>query len=202
MPKEKSRRRTRINRRFGKAIHKVKKAFEKKPYAPGQHGRNRRKETDYAISLKEKQKLKFMYGMGEKQFRLTFDEAKRRTGVTGENFLRLLEKRLDNIVYLLGFVSSRPAARQFVRHGHIRVNGHKVDIPSYSCQSGDVIEVKDKVSAKQVAVRSLDNVYGAPPVWLTLEAEQLKGTINRDPSAEELEKDIINIQLIVEFYSR
>lgn len=194
---------TRINRRFGQAIFAPSKAFERKPHPPGIHGpRLRRKVSDYSIGLNEKQKLRFMFGLTEKQFRLTFEKAKRKRGVTGENFLQLLETRLDNVVYQMGLARSRQAARQFVGHGHIRVNGHKVDIPSYEVKAGDVIEVRDRTSSRQLATRCLDETqYRAVPAWLAVERDALRGTVNRLPEPEEMEQGI-NLQLIVEFYSR
>lgn len=193
----------RHNRRFGMAIFAPGKAFERKPYIPGQHGRKvRRKTSDYSIGLIEKQKLRLMYGLTEKQFRLTFKEAKRRGGVTGDNFLQMLESRLDNVVYKLGMGRSREATRQFVNHGHVKVNGHKVDIASYQCSEGDIVEVREKTSSRQLATRSLDGIqYKAPPAWLTIEADALRGTVNRLPSKEELDAGV-NVQLVVEFYSR
>lgn len=193
----------RINRKFKMAIFGATKASERKPYPPGQHGpRLRRKESGYSIGLNEKQKLRYMYGLTEKQFRLAFGRAKRKDGVTGNNFLQILDSRLDNVVYLLGFARTRRASRQFVNHGHISVNGHKVDIPSFECSSGDIIEVREGTSSKQLATRNLDgSQYRAIPAWLSVEPDLLKGTVNRLPSAEELQKDI-NVQLIVEFYSR
>lgn len=193
-----------LNRRFNeKLFDSGAKAAERKPYPPGQHGpRLRRKVTDYSIGLIEKQKLRFLYGLSEKQFRRLFEEAKNRPGVTGEVFLEFLEMRLDNVVYTLGFARSRSASRQFVNHGHILVNGHKVDIPSYRCKSGDVVEIRGKNSSKQLATRALDGIeFRTPPLWLTVEPEKLRGTINRNPNVDELE-DRINVQLIVEFYSR
>ena len=134
---------TRISRRFGQPIMGSNKSFEKKNYPPGVHGpRLRRKVSEYSIGLNEKQKLRYAYGLMEKQFRRLFERAKRERGVTGDRFLQLLETRLDSVVYQLGFARSRQAARQFVNHGHIRVNGHKVDIPSYTVKNGDEIEVK------------------------------------------------------------
>lgn len=194
---------TRINRRFGQAIFPPNKSFERRPHPPGQHGpRLRRKYSEYALGLNEKQKLRYMYGLTEKQFRITFERAKRQRGVTGEIFLQLLETRLDNVIYLLGFTKTRAAARQFVNHGHIAVNGQKVDIPSFQVSPGDEIQVRGRSSSRQVATRNLeDNQYRTPPTWLTLDADQLKGTVSRIPEHEELETGI-NIQLIVEFYSR
>ena len=148
---------TRINRRFSQAIFAPTKAFERKPHLPGQHGpRLRRKLSDYAIGLNEKQKLRYMYGMTEKQFRLTFERAKSKRGVTGEIFLQMLECRLDNVVYRLGLAKSRAAARQFVGHGHIVVNGKKTDIASFSVKEGDEIEVRERTSSRQLATQSLE----------------------------------------------
>jgi len=194
---------TRINRRFGQAIFAPTKAFERKPHPPGQHGpRLRRKNSDYAIGLNEKQKLRFMYGITEKQFRLTFEKAKATRGVTGEIFLTMLECRLDSVIYRLGFAKSRSAARQFVGHGHIKVNGQKTDIASFMVKEGDEIEVRERTSSRQLATRCIEESQArATPEWLTLNADALKATVNRLPSAEETENSI-NVQLIVEFYSR
>lgn len=194
---------TKINRRFGQAIFPPNKAFEKKSYPPGQHGpRLRRRVTDYSLGLTEKQKVRFMYGLTEKQFRLTFQRAKNQIGVTGEIFLKLLETRLDNIIYLLGLAKTRQAARQFVCHGHIIVNGHKVDIPSYQCQPGDEIEVRDRTSSRQLATRCLEETQArTSPAWLALNADTLKGAVDRHPTREEMDPSI-NEQLIVEYYSR
>ncbi|PWU05776.1 MAG: 30S ribosomal protein S4 [Verrucomicrobia bacterium] len=194
---------TKINRRFKMAIFQANKASERKPYPPGQHGpRLRRKESEYALGLNEKQKLRFMFGLSEKQFHSTFNRAKRKAGVTSDNFLVLLNMRLDNIVYLLGFARTRRAARQYVNHGHVKVNGQKVDIPSFECAPQDVIEVQDDKSSRQLATRSLDgSQYKTMAPWLSVQVEELKGIINREPSGEELQTGI-NPQLIVEFYSR
>ncbi|MDR1497397.1 MAG: 30S ribosomal protein S4 [Puniceicoccales bacterium] len=195
---------SRINRRFGQNIFPPCKAEERAPYPPGVHGpTRRRKVSEYGVGLSEKQKLRFMYGLNEKQFRLTFARAKRQGGVTGENFLRLLHLRLDNVVYLLGFVRTRRAARQFVAHGHIAVNGHKVNIPSYTCAANDVIEVRSKASSRQLASRGVEeNQQRVVPAWLTaITNDTFKGTVNRLPVSEELPVDV-NVQLIVEFYSR
>ncbi|MGF1451592.1 MAG: 30S ribosomal protein S4 [Opitutales bacterium] len=194
---------TRLNRRFGMALFPPNKAFEKKKYLPGVHGpRLRRKLSDYAIGLNEKQKLRFLFGLTEKQFRLTFEEAKHMRGVTGEIFLRLLESRLDNVVYHLGMGRTRAAARQFVGHGHITVNDRKVDIPSYRVKPGDIVSVRDRTSSKQLATRALEeNRIRAVPAWLTADADSLRGTVNRLPEPEEMEQGI-NLQTIVEYYSR
>jgi small subunit ribosomal protein S4 len=194
---------TRINRRFSQAIFAPTKAFERKPHLPGQHGpRLRRKLSDYAIGLNEKQKLRYMYGMTEKQFRLTFERAKSKRGVTGEIFLQMLECRLDNVVYRLGLAKSRAAARQFVGHGHIVVNGKKTDIASFSVKEGDEIEVRERTSSRQLATQSLEgSLARIVPEWLNLNTDSLKATVNRIPSVDETEQSI-NVQLIVEYYSR
>ena len=183
---------TRINRRFGMAIFPESKAMSRKPYIPGQHGpRLRRRVTDYSTGLNEKQKLRFMYGLSEKQFRLTFERAKNTRGITGEIFMQLLEVRLDNVVYMLGFARTRKAARQFVTHGHIQVNGKKVDIPSYSCKPGDVIEVRDRTSSRQLAQRALDeSQLRAAPAWIDRVDDAFRGTINRLPIRDEMDKTI------------
>ncbi len=194
---------TRINRRFSQAIFAPTKAFERKPHPPGQHGpRLRRKLSEYAIGLNEKQKLRFMYGMTEKQFRLTFEKAKNMRGVTGEVFLQMLECRLDSVVYRLGFAKSRAAARQFVGHGHIAVNGKKTDISSFIVKEGDEIEVRERTSSRQLATRCMEESQARTvPEWLSLNADALKATVNRLPSNDETEESI-NVQLIVEYYSR
>lgn len=194
---------TRINRRFSQAIFAPTKAFERKPHPPGQHGpRLRRKLSEYAIGLNEKQKLRFMYGMTEKQFRLTFEKAKNMRGVTGEVFLQMLECRLDSVVYRLGFAKSRAAARQFVGHGHIAVNGRKTNISSFIVKEGDEIEVRERTSSRQLATRCMEESQARiVPEWLSLNADALKATVNRLPSTDETEESI-NVQLIVEYYSR
>jgi small subunit ribosomal protein S4 len=194
---------TRISRRFGVPIFGATKAFEKRNFPPGQHGpKLRRKLSEYAVGLNEKQKLRYTYGLLERQFRRTFETAKRERGVTGERFLQLLETRLDSVVYLLGFAKSRAAARQFVNHGHIRVNGHKVDIASYTVKAGDEIEVKNAPGSRQVATRFLEESRARNvPGWLTLNAEAFKAVVNRLPNRDEIEPGI-NEQIIVEFYSR
>ena len=194
---------TRISRRFGQPIFGATKAYEKRTYPPGQHGpKLRRKLSEYAVGLNEKQKLRYIYGLLERQFRRVFENAKRERGVTGERFLQLLETRLDSVVYLLGFAKSRAAARQFVNHGHVRVNGHKVDIASYNVIEGDEVDIKNTPSSRQLATRCLEeNRARNVPGWLTLNAEAFKAIINRLPKRDEMEPGI-NEQLIVEFYSR
>lgn len=194
---------TRINRRFGMSIFPPSKAQERKPHPPGQHGpRLRRKVSDYSLGLNEKQKLRYLYGLTEKQFRRTFDEAKRRRGVTSDVFLQLLETRLDSAVYNVGFAKTRRQARQFVCHGHVKVNGQKVDIPSFRVSDGDVIEVRESTSSRQLATRALEDTrIREVPLWITRKEDTLTATINRLPTGDDIETGI-NVQLIVEFYSR
>jgi small subunit ribosomal protein S4 len=162
----------------------------------------RRKVSEYGTGLNEKQKLRYMYGLTERQFRLTFDVAKSQRGVTSELFMKLLEMRLDSVIYLLGFARTRRAARQLVCHGHITVNNLKVDIPSYRCSVGDVVGVYAHDSSKRYVTQSLEDCrYRIVPTWMTLDSVAMKGKIEREPIAEELEQKI-NGQLVVEFYSR
>jgi len=194
---------TRVSRRFGQFIIGSQKALERRNFPPGQHGpKMRRKVSEFGVGLAEKQKLRFIYGLLERQFRRVFEMAKRERGVTGERFLQLLETRLDSTVYLLGLAKTRAAARQFVNHGHIRVNGHKVDIASYNVQAGDEIEVKNTPASRQLATRCLEeNRIRNVPGWLTMNPETFKATVVRLPTREEMTQDV-NEQLIVEFYSR
>jgi len=194
---------TRVSRRFGQYIVGSPKVLERRNFPPGQHGpKSRRKLSEYAVGLAEKQKLRFIYGLLERQFRRTFAIAKRERGVTGERFLQLLETRLDSVVYLLGFAKSRAAARQLVNHGHVRVNGHKVDIASYNVVQGDEVEIKAVNSSRQLATRAIEeNRARVVPGWLTRNDEALKGTVTRLPTRDEMEPSI-NEQLIVEYYSR
>ncbi len=194
---------TRLSRRFGQPLFGATKAYEKRSYPPGQHGpRLRRKKSEYAIGLDEKQKLRYVYGLLERQFRRTFEKAKREKGVTGERFLQLLETRLDSTVYSLGFAKTRAAARQLVNHGHVRVNGRKVDISSYTVVAGDEVMIKDTPTSRQIATRNLEETRARNvPGWLTLNPETYTGVVNRLPTREEMTQDI-NEQLIVEFYSR
>ncbi|MEM9444308.1 MAG: 30S ribosomal protein S4 [Verrucomicrobiota bacterium] len=195
--------RSKINRKFGLPIYGPSKALERRPYPPGVHGaKGRRKQSEYAIAIGEKQKLKHMYGVLERQFRKYFETAHRRRGVTGDTLLQLLETRLDNIVFRLGFANSRRLARQMVNHGHIRVNGGKVTIPSYCCKEGQVIEVKDNPKSRQIASRCLEAASLDPvPDWVTLQREQFRGTVDRLPTREEI-APIVNERLVVELYSR
>jgi small subunit ribosomal protein S4 len=194
---------TRISRRFGQYIVGSAKVLERRNFPPGQHGpKSRRKLSEYAVGLNEKQKLRYIYGLLERQFRRVFAIAKKERGVTGERFLQLLETRLDSVVYLLGFAKSRAAARQLVNHGHVRVNGKKVDIASYNVVQGDEVEMKAVNSSRQLATRAIEeNRARVVPAWLTRNDEALKGTITRLPTRDEMEPSI-NEQLIVEYYSR
>ena len=187
----------------GDRCYSDKCAFDRRSYPPGQHGQRRgRKNSDYCIQLREKQKVKRMYSLSEKQFRLFFKRADRKKGVTGINFLELLERRLDNVVYRLGFVNSRTQGRHFVRHNHFRVNEKKVNIPSYIIKPGDVIEICEKSRSVQAIIDSLDAVVRrGVPQWLDLEKENLKGVVNGLPAREDITMPIQE-QLIVEFYSK
>lgn len=194
----------RINRRYGVALFGPSKALERRPYPPGQHGArgSRRKHSDYSVALGEKQKLRLQYGLLEKQFRKYFAEAQRRKGITGDALVQLLETRLDNIVYRLGMGNTRRAARQFVNHGHILVNGNRVDIPSYVVAPGDVISVRGSSSSQQLAAKMVDSTQATPlQDWLTLDKDKLTGTLDRLPEAEEI-NTMVNVQLVVELYSR
>lgn len=193
----------RINRRFNCEIFPACKAVERKPYFPGIHGpRRRRNVSEYGEGLNEKQKLRFMYGLTEKQFRLTFDSAKAKRGITSEVFMRLLEMRIDSVIYLLGLARTRRAARQYVCHGHVIVNGKKVDIPSYRCSVGDVVEVSSREASRKSATQCVEDAkYRAIPAWISFDPSALKGRVEREPIAEELNQNIDG-QLIVEFYSR
>lgn len=177
-------------------------AFERRGYAPGQHGQKRKKDTEYGLQLREKQKVKRIYGVLEKQFRRYFDIASRQKGVTGENLLQILEKRLDNTTYRLGFAESRRQARQVVRHGMIQVNGKKVDIPSYSLKAGDKVSVSEGFKANVGVKRSLEMLQKrGVPEWLEVDTTALAGTFKKVPSKEEIALPVQE-QLIVELYSK
>jgi len=195
--------RTRISRRFGTPIFGPSKYLERRSYPPGVHGpKSRRKNTEYALGLIEKQKLRYYYGLMEKQFRGVYQKALRRRGVTGEHMLQILETRLDNVVYHLGFATTRPAARQMVAHGHVRVNGKKVTIPSYALKVNDVIEVKDTAVSKQLVAKTLEaSTSRTVPDWLTVDKTALRGTVMRVPTRDEIQP-VANEQAVVEFYSR
>jgi len=186
----------------GERCYTEKCAIDRRNYAPGQHGQNRRKFSDYGAQLREKQKVKRLYGLLENQFRNTFKEADRQKGITGEVLLSLLERRLDNAVYRLGFANSRNEARQLVRHNHFAVNHSKVNIPSYLVKPGDVIEVREK-SKKVVRIQeALEGVARRGiPQWLELDKDQMKGSVKSMPTREEITIPIQE-KLIVELYSK
>lgn len=195
--------RVRISRRFGVPIFGASKYLERRNYGPGVHGpKSRRKHTEYGLGLIEKQKLRYYYGLLERQFRGVYEKALRRRGVTGEQMLQILETRLDNVVYHLGFASTRAAARQLVSHGHVKVNGRKVNIPSYALKVNDVIEIKDNNVSRQLATKNLElSTSRVVPDWVSLNKEAFKGTVMRIPSRDEIQP-IANEQAVVEFYSR
>ncbi len=188
------------SRRFGFSILENEKEFAKgkqRNYAPGQHGQIRKKHSDYSLHLTEKQKVKYMYGMTEKQFLKTFKKSAKEKGVTGENFLITLESRLDNIVYRLGFAATRKQARQIVNHNHVKLNDKKANIPSIHVKIGDVIEIKEKFQKNKQLIDSIDQ--RSPAQWLS--RDKFKGTYDRKPQRNELNKEI-NEALIVEYYSK
>jgi small subunit ribosomal protein S4 len=195
--------RVRISRRFGLPIFGPSKYLERRNYGPGVHGpKSRRKVTDYGAGLIEKQKLRYYYGLMEKQFRGVYEKALRRRGVTGEQMLQILETRLDNVVYHLGFGTTRAAARQMVSHGHVRVNGRKVSIPSYGLRVNDVVDVKDSSVSRQLATKNLElSTSRAVPDWMSLSKEEFKGVVMRIPTRDEI-NPVANDQAVVEFYSR
>jgi small subunit ribosomal protein S4 len=195
--------RTKKSRSFGESIFGYDKAFEKRKYAPGQHGNSRKKGkvSEYAIQLKEKQKAKYTYGVLERQFYKTFEEAARKHGVTGENLLRLLEQRLDNTVFRLGFSPTRSAARQFVNHKHVTVNGRIVNIPSYTVKVGDIISIRDKSKNLEIVQESLNGANVKRYGWLELNTEKLEGKYVEIPNRDQIPENIKE-QLIVELYSK
>jgi len=198
-----------IERRFGVSLNLKgerrlagKSALEKRPYGPGQHGQRRKKVSEYGLQLNEKQKAKFMYGVSEKQMRALFAEAKRRSGNTGTNLITLIEQRLDNVVYRMGFASTRRFARQLVNHGHVLVDGKKVDIASYRVKTGQKIEIREKSKTNVQVVRAIEltNQTGLAP-WVDIDAEKVFGIFTRLPEREEV---VIPVEerLIVELYSK
>lgn len=193
-------------RKFGENIFgnpKYDRLLNRKPYSPGQHGQSRRsKLSNYGIQLQEKQKIKFMYGLLEKQFRLTFERAEKMKGETGTNMLQILESRLDNVVYRLGFAPSRPAARQLVSHKHFLVNNKIVNIPSFIVKPGDVIEVREKSRKMDIILESMRRIKGDMDLsWLSLDKAKMKGAFNAVPERDEMQLTI-NEQLVVELYSK
>lgn len=195
--------RVRISRRFGIPIFGPSKYLERRNYPPGVHGpKSRRKLTDYGMGLVEKQKLRYYYGLMEKQFRGVYEKALKRRGVTGEQMLQILETRLDNVVFHLGFGTTRAGARQMVNHGHITVNGRKASIPSYALKVNDVIVVKNNTVSRQMATKAMElSTSRSVPDWLSLSKDEFKGVVMRVPTREEI-NPIANEQAVVEFYSR
>ena len=188
-------------RRVGFSISETGKELARRPYGPGQHGNDRKsKLSDYGTQLKEKQKVRFMYGLNEKQFKKTFKEAEKMKGIHGTNFLRLLESRLDNLVYRTGFASTRRGARQLVNHGHVTVNGKKVNIPSYRVKVGDVISLKEDDKNLKVVTESLSKISKRVE-FISYDENKMETTYVRLPERNELNADI-NEALIVEFYNK
>lgn len=189
-----------ISRRLGYSISETGKELKKRPYPPGQHGQRRSKISGYGLQLQEKQKVRFTYGVSEKQFRKTFNEAAKIKGVHGENFLRLLESRLDNVVYRLGLARTRAQARQLVNHGHILVDDKKVDIPSYRLEPGQRIKLRETSKDLAVVKQALEAQY-ATSDFVSFDKDTQVGVFARYPERNEILQEI-NEQLIVEFYSR
>ncbi|HTJ80889.1 MAG TPA: 30S ribosomal protein S4 [Polyangiaceae bacterium] len=187
----------------GERCYSEKCAFTRRPYPPGQHGQGRIKLSEYAVRLREKQKVRRIYGILERQFQGYYQEASRRKGRTGEEMLSLLERRLDNAVYRAGFAASRAEARQLVRHGHVRINGKRVDIPSYVVRGGEKIELVEKAKKFKLVVTSVAGAEKRNPAsWLDVDKAGLTATIKSAPVREELNEPEIREQLIVEYYSR
>jgi small subunit ribosomal protein S4 len=196
--------RVRISRKFGQPIFGPTKYLERRGYPPGVHGpkKSRRKLSDYAVGLAEKQKLRYQYGLLERQFRRMFEMARKKRGVTGETLLQLLETRLDNVVYRIGFANTREFARQIVNHGHIRVNGRKVSTASFIVKPGDIVEVRDTAVSHQLVAKSLESAAVRPvPDWIGFNKDAQRAQVVRIPTIEDIQP-IVNVQLIVEFYSR
>ena len=188
-------------RRVGFSVSETGKELARRPYGPGQHGQDRKgKLSDYGTQLKEKQKVRFMYGLNERQFRKTFEEAAKMKGIQGTNFLRLLESRLDNLVFRIGFATTRRGARQLVNHGHVTVNGKKVDIPSYRVKPGDVIAMKEADKNLKIVTESLAKTNKRVD-FINYDEGKMEATYVRLPERNELNEDI-NEALIVEFYNK
>ncbi len=188
----------------GERCHSEKCAIEKRNFVPGQHGKDRKsKLVGYGLQLREKQKARRVYGLLEQQFHNLFEKASLQKGITGDNLLGMLERRLDSVIYRMGFGTSRPQSRQIVRHGHILVNGRKVNIPSYLTKQGDVIEVREKSRNNSTILAARDATAHAPvPNWLEVDRETLKGRVIGAPKREELVQIQLNERLIVELYSK
>jgi len=195
--------RVRISRRFGIPIFGPSKYLERRNYPPGVHGpKSRRKHTDYGLGLIEKQKLRYYYGLMERQFRGVYEKAIRQRGVTGEQMLQILETRLDNVVFQLGLASTRAGARQMVAHGHVQVNGRKVGVPSYALKVNDVVEVRNSNVSRQLATKNMEvSTSRAVPDWLSLSRDEFKGVVMRVPTRDEIQP-VADEQAVVEFYSR
>lgn len=177
-----------------------KNPLEKKPYPPGEHGRGRQRQTEFGLRLLEKQKARWYYGVSEKQFRRAYDKATRMQGVSGENLLRLMELRMDNVVYRLGFATSRPQARQLVVHGHFELNGRKHNVPSAILRPGDVIMVREKSRKLEPIENAVEQVVAVPP-WLEADHDNFTGRVLHSPGRDEIDAPVEE-QLIIEFYSR
>ncbi|MFN0202862.1 MAG: 30S ribosomal protein S4 [Bacteroidia bacterium] len=190
---------SRISRRFKEPIFGPSKALERRKYGPGQHGKARKKPSDYSIQLQEKQKAKYIYGLLEKQFRNTFIKASHKHGVTGVIFLQMLEARLDNVVYRMGFAPTRRSSRQLVSHEHVFVNGSKVNIPSYQVKPGDVVEIHEQSRGLELVNRMLGTAGRFK--WVSVDAKEYKGTFLSYPDREEIPENIKE-NLIVELYSK
>ncbi|MDJ0498758.1 MAG: 30S ribosomal protein S4 [Acidimicrobiia bacterium] len=194
--------RTKRSRRARQLLDENKaKYFDRRPYPPGEHGRGRIRESQYLVQLREKQKLRHVYGVLEKQFRRYYKEANRRTGITGTNLLQILECRLDNVVYRAGFARTRPQARQLVNHGHFQVNGKKVDIPSYQVQVGDVVSIKERSMDTFAVQHAIDTIDRSAPEWIDVNTDKRAATVTLIPSREQIDTEIKE-QLIVELYSK
>ncbi|MDQ3447724.1 MAG: 30S ribosomal protein S4 [Chloroflexota bacterium] len=186
----------------GAKCYTKKCPFERRPTPPGQHGIRRRKMSEYGVQLREKQKVRRVYGVLERQFKHYFETAESRSGVTGENLLRLLETRLDNVVFRMGFASSRAQARQLVTHGHFAVNGRATNVPSYRIREGDKVDVRDGSRKGEYFKNVTDSLRGAQrPDWLTVDADKLSGSVTALPARDQMPLEL-NEQLVVEYYSR
>ncbi|HDL42137.1 MAG TPA: 30S ribosomal protein S4 [Actinobacteria bacterium] len=194
--------RTKVSRRARQLLDENKaKYFDRRPYPPGEHGRGRIRESLYQTQLREKQKLRFIYGVLEKQFRRYYKEASRQGGITGESLMVILETRLDNVVYRSGLAATRPQARQLVNHAHFQVNGKKVDIPSFQVSAGDVVTVKERSRNALPIQHSVDTIDRVAPEWMTVDKMDRKIAIDAMPTREQIDTDIKE-QLIVELYSK
>jgi small subunit ribosomal protein S4 len=185
----------------GPKCDSMKCPIERRPYPPGEHGRGRIRESEYLLQLREKQKARRIYGVLEKQFRNLYQEANRQGGITGENLLRMLELRLDNVVYRAGWGASRAQARQFVRHGHVNVNGRRVTIPSYQVRKGDVVEIRDKARRMIVLRHNVDTLDRQVPQWLETSGDGMVATVRDLPLREQIDVPVRE-SLIVELYSK